>query len=59
MLFNKNLLTEFNKDVLGSVEDNFLKVLAHQDFDGVLVPVIRNVLAHEVRLWTRTQKKSS
>lgn len=47
------MLTEFDKDVLGGVEDDLLEVLAHQDLDWVLVPVFRNVLAHKVRLWTK------
>lgn len=43
-------LTEFNKDVLGRIECNLLEIFAHQNLDRVLVPVFRNVLAHEVSL---------
>lgn len=50
------MLTEFDEDVLGDVEDDFLEVLAHQDLDWVLVPVLRNVLAHQVRLWAETRE---
>lgn len=45
------VLTKLNEDVLFGVEDDLLKVLADQDSDGVLVPVFRDVLAHEVGLW--------
>lgn len=43
-------LTKFHKDVLGGIKGHFLKVLAHQNLDGVLVPVLRDVLTHQVRL---------
>lgn len=45
------VLTKLNEDILFGVEDDLLKVLADQDSDGVLVPVFRDVLAHEVGLW--------
>lgn len=44
------LLTELHKDVLGGIKDHVLEVLADQDVDGGFVPVLRDVLAHEVGL---------
>lgn len=52
----QDALTEFDEDVLGGVKDDLLEVLAHQDFDWALVPVVRNVLAHKVRLTTRGEQ---
>lgn len=44
------VLTELYKYVLRWVEGHLLKVLADQDLDRMLVPVLGDVLAHEVRL---------
>lgn len=43
-------LTEFYKDVLSGIEGDLFKVLADQNPDRVFVPVIRDILAHEVGL---------
>lgn len=37
-------LTELHKDVFGGIQSNRLKVLPHQDCDGSLVPVLRDLL---------------
>lgn len=47
-------LTKFHEDVLSGVEGDLLEVLAHQHLDGGFVPVVRDVLAHEVRLRRNT-----
>lgn len=41
---------ELDKDVLLGVEGDLLEVLADENLDTLLVPVLGNLLAHQMRL---------
>lgn len=43
-------LTKFHKDVLRGIKGHLLKVFANQNLYRGLVPVVRDVLAHEMGL---------
>merc|ERR1719392_116936 len=47
---------EFNKDILFCVHGNLVEVLAHQNLDSFLVPILRNLLGHEVLLQVSSQE---
>lgn len=55
----QEILTKFNKDILGGIKGHLFEVLSHQDLHWVLVPVIGDVLAHKVGLWTQEDKAIS
>lgn len=44
------ILTELHKNILGLVVSHLLKVLAHEDFNWMLIPVLGDLLAHEMGL---------
>lgn len=48
-------LTEFNEDILGFIKGHSFKVFGYYYFDRIFIPVLRNLLAHHVRLGKKTQ----
>lgn len=52
-------LTKLHKDILGGIKDDLLEVLANQDLDRVFVPVVGDVLAHEMGLWGQLAWRAS
>lgn len=48
--FSHLVLTELHKHLFGFIKSHLLKVLAHKDFNRVFVPVIWDLVTHQVWL---------